>query len=91
MTDSTVLKSKSKSSLAELVSVSSSAEREKKQNTVLVALQTNDERNSGNTVHGVTVNREDELGGYKLYRRRWLGLCESSCSLTLLGDAHAGC
>jgi hypothetical protein len=87
MTDSTTIKSKSKSSLAELISVSSSADREKKQNPVLVALPNNEE-NNGNTVHGVSVNREDELGGYKLYRRRWLGLGESLVLLFCFGDAH---
>jgi hypothetical protein len=90
MADSTALKSKSKSSLAELISVSTSAEREKKPDPVLVALHMNEE-NNGNTVHGVTVNREDELGGYKLYRRRWLGLCESLALLNVLGDADTGC
>jgi hypothetical protein len=77
MADSTTLKSKSKSSLAELVSVPPSAERgEKKSSPVPVALGNNEE-NAGNTVHGVTVNKKDDLGGYKLYRRRWLVLCES--------------
>lgn len=79
------LKPNSKSSLADLVSVSPSTNRvgEKKSSPVLVALGNNEE-NERNTVHGVTVNRENEQGGYKLYKRRWLGLCESSSLLASL-------
>ena len=85
MADLAALKPKSKSSLADLVSVSPSADRgEKKSSPVLVALGTNED-NEGNIVHGVAVNGENDLGAYKLYRRRWFGLCESSSLLVCSG------